>query len=262
VFAVRAKHDSEVARNAAAPAPAPALAAPTDQTAIDATAPAQSAATQASTDQTATASSPPPAVPPEVVSTPVAPSSPTSSNVAKNDAGTQPTDESKSAKAKAADRRIAKTRNTDDTTGTRVASAAPSNTRSADGSASNGSDSVKSNNVPAPSSNDVTSSVTAGALAETQQAPAQVGQETATSASPAAPSNEPIASDSQITTDVKSQIATAAPNSNVDVTTANGVVSLAGSVPSQDAVEQVRQAAERVAGVRHVDASALMVDNQ
>jgi hyperosmotically inducible protein len=61
---------------------------------------------------------------------------------------------------------------------------------------------------------------------------------------------------------VKSEIATAAPNSNVDVTTTNGVVALAGSVPNQDVVIQARQAAERVAGVKYVDASALMVSNQ
>jgi hyperosmotically inducible protein len=68
--------------------------------------------------------------------------------------------------------------------------------------------------------------------------------------------------DSQITAEVKSKIATAAPNSNVDVSTANGVVALAGSVPNQDAVEQARQAAQLVAGVRQVDTSALTVSNQ
>jgi osmotically-inducible protein OsmY len=61
---------------------------------------------------------------------------------------------------------------------------------------------------------------------------------------------------------VKSEIAAAAPNNAVDVTTSNGVVALAGSVSSQDAVDQARQAAQRVAGVKHVDASALTVSNQ
>ena len=78
----------------------------------------------------------------------------------------------------------------------------------------------------------------------------------------AATGNEPVASDSQITADVKSQIATAAPNSNVEVTTTNGVVALAGSASSQDAVEQAKQAAQRVAGVKHVDASGLTVSGQ
>jgi len=33
-------------------------------------------------------------------------------------------------------------------------------------------------------------------------------------------------------------------------------------VPTQDAIDQARQAAQRVAGVKYVDASALMVSNQ
>jgi hyperosmotically inducible protein len=61
---------------------------------------------------------------------------------------------------------------------------------------------------------------------------------------------------------VKSQIATATPNSNVEVTTTNGAVALAGSLPNQDAVDQARQAAQRVAGVKHVDASGLTISNQ
>jgi hyperosmotically inducible periplasmic protein len=70
------------------------------------------------------------------------------------------------------------------------------------------------------------------------------------------------ASDSQITADVKTEIATAAPDSNVIVTTNNGVVALAGSAPSQTEAEQAKQAAQRVAGIGHVDASGLMVINR
>jgi hypothetical protein len=62
VFAVRAKHETELARNA----PAPALAAPTDQNATEGAAAAQGAVAQTPTDQTATASSAPPPVPPAV----------------------------------------------------------------------------------------------------------------------------------------------------------------------------------------------------
>jgi osmotically-inducible protein OsmY len=61
---------------------------------------------------------------------------------------------------------------------------------------------------------------------------------------------------------VKSEIASATPSGNVDVTTTNGIVALAGSVPSQDNVDQARQAAQQVPGVKHVDVSALMVSNQ
>jgi len=90
----------------------------------------------------------------------------------------------------------------------------------------------------------------------------QAGQEAAVAAATTTTGADAVAPDSQITADVKSEIATAAPDSAVDVTTTNGVVALAGSVPSQEAVDQARQAAQRVAGVKHVDASALSVSNQ
>jgi hyperosmotically inducible periplasmic protein len=263
IFAVRAKHASELARNA----PSPALAAQTGQNAADATASAQSAAAPTPTDQTASSPSAPPAVPPVAAPPSVARTAPTTSNVAKDAAGTPPSDDSKPATSKGsdrADRHVAKTRTGGGTSGTRVASAANPNTSPALDSASKSTDSVKSSAelAPAASSSDAASSGPVGATADTQQAPAQTGQEAASSAGPAAMSNEPVASDSQITATVKSEIASAAPNSNVDVTTTNGVVALAGSVPSQAAVDQARQAAQRVAGVKHVDASALMVSNQ
>ena len=99
-------------------------------------------------------------------------------------------------------------------------------------------------------------------VASTETAPA-------TAATPdAAPPANPAASasggdaDNRITTDVKTQVAAAAPNSNVNVTTTNGVVALAGSVPSQDAANQAKQAAMRVEGVKTVDTSGLLVNNQ
>jgi hyperosmotically inducible protein len=93
-------------------------------------------------------------------------------------------------------------------------------------------------------------SAPAAATADPQSAPAQIGQQ----ATPA--------SDSQITAEVKTEIATAAPDSNVIVTTNNGVVALAGSAPSQTDAEQAKQAAQRVAGIGHVDASGLTVVNR
>jgi osmotically-inducible protein OsmY len=68
--------------------------------------------------------------------------------------------------------------------------------------------------------------------------------------------------DGQITAQVRSSIATLAPGSNIDVKAISGIVALAGSVPSQDVVEQARQAAQQVPGVKQVDTSALMVRNQ
>jgi osmotically-inducible protein OsmY len=61
---------------------------------------------------------------------------------------------------------------------------------------------------------------------------------------------------------VKSEIASAAPNSKVVVTTTNGAVSLVGSVPSQDAIVQASQAAQRTAGVKSVDSTGLFVSGQ
>jgi osmotically-inducible protein OsmY len=45
------------------------------------------------------------------------------------------------------------------------------------------------------------------------------------------------------------------------VTTTNGAVALAGSVPNQDALNQAKQAAQSVDGVKTVDTSALLVSN-
>lgn len=68
--------------------------------------------------------------------------------------------------------------------------------------------------------------------------------------------------DRQITAQVRSSIANLAPGSNVDVKAIGGIVELAGSVPSQDLLEQARQAAQQVPGVKQVDTSALLVRNQ
>ena len=68
--------------------------------------------------------------------------------------------------------------------------------------------------------------------------------------------------DGRITAQVRSSIASLAPGSNIDVKAMSGIVALAGSVPSQDVVEQARQAAQQVPGVRQVDTSALLVANR
>jgi len=79
-------------------------------------------------------------------------------------------------------------------------------------------------------------------------------------------STEPSASggemDGRIAEQVRSSIANVAPGSSIDVKAASGIVALAGSVPSQNVVEQARQAAQDIAGVKEVDTSALTVMNQ
>lgn len=68
--------------------------------------------------------------------------------------------------------------------------------------------------------------------------------------------------DGRITAQVRSSIASLAPGSNIDVKAMGGIVALAGTVPSPDVVEQARQAAQQVPGVRQVDTSALLVANR
>jgi BON domain len=79
------------------------------------------------------------------------------------------------------------------------------------------------------------------------------------SVAPADGSASGPATDGQITTQVRSAVAGLAPGGNIDVTATSGVVVLTGSVPSQDVVEQARQAAQQVVGVKQVDTSSLLV---
>ena len=76
----------------------------------------------------------------------------------------------------------------------------------------------------------------------------------------AGPSVKLAASDSQITTEVKSAIASdgVAKDASIGVTTTDGVVALTGSVPSQAAIEQVKDVAAKVKDVKRVDTSGLI----
>jgi osmotically-inducible protein OsmY len=71
----------------------------------------------------------------------------------------------------------------------------------------------------------------------------------------------PSGNDSQITADVKSEIAAVAPAGAIDVTTRDGVVELSGSVPSEEVINKALLAARNVADVRDVDVSALTISN-
>jgi hyperosmotically inducible protein len=74
-------------------------------------------------------------------------------------------------------------------------------------------------------------------------------------------STDPAASDSRITTEVKSQIAADSMSKDVDVgvITTNGVVVLSGTLATQDVIDHVKGVAEKVKDVKSVDASALKV---
>jgi hyperosmotically inducible periplasmic protein len=74
-------------------------------------------------------------------------------------------------------------------------------------------------------------------------------------------STEFAASDSQITTDVKSQFAgdSLSKDANIGVTTTHGVVALTGNLASQDAIDHVKDVAGKVKDVKSVDTSALIL---
>jgi hyperosmotically inducible protein len=74
-------------------------------------------------------------------------------------------------------------------------------------------------------------------------------------------STEFAGSDTQITTDVKSQIAgdSLAKDANIGVTTTHGVVALSGNLASQDAIDHVKDVAGKVKDVKSVDGSALIL---
>ena len=73
--------------------------------------------------------------------------------------------------------------------------------------------------------------------------------------------DEGAATDSRITTDVKSAIAgdSLGKDSSIGVTTTHGAVVLTGTAPTQSAIDQVKDVAGKVKDVKSVDASALIL---
>jgi hyperosmotically inducible protein len=89
---------------------------------------------------------------------------------------------------------------------------------------------------------------------------------TSDSTAPVTPANavrktERVVSDSWITTKVKSEILanSGTKGFKVSVKTRFKTVTLKGKLPSQDAIDQVKQIAEKVKGVKSVDTSGLSV---
>ena len=94
-----------------------------------------------------------------------------------------------------------------------------------------------------------------------QLAMSSVASRTATDAGDGATSNESADSDSRITTELKSQFAADSISKDVDigVTTTQGVVVLTGTLVTQDAIDHVKNVAEKVKDVKSVDASAMTI---
>ena len=78
---------------------------------------------------------------------------------------------------------------------------------------------------------------------------------------PVTKKTERVVSDSWITTKVKSEILanSVTKGFKVSVKTLHGTVMLDGKLPNQDAIDQVKQIAEKVKGVSSVDTSKLVV---
>jgi hyperosmotically inducible periplasmic protein len=76
-----------------------------------------------------------------------------------------------------------------------------------------------------------------------------------------ATSSEPTGSDSRITMELKSQFAADSISKDVDigVTTTQGVVVLTGTLVTQDAIDHIRNVAEKVKDVKSVDTSAMKI---
>jgi len=75
---------------------------------------------------------------------------------------------------------------------------------------------------------------------------------------------ERVASDSWITTKVKSELLVNSLTKGVDVKvkTLNGVVVLKGSLPNQEAINEAKNIAEKIEGVKSVNSSALTLDSK
>lgn len=232
--------------------------------AADRAAPAPDAAPQSSTDATTSQTSAPTAEPTAAAPTAAAPAAAAATDPATGDAGSgdgapSARDGSVAAKQRTgerANRRVAGARSGDRTARIQVASA------DADGAISAERSETNEALVPPPPVDDSARSPAGGSVGDTQRASDAPVQDAAAGVGAAGAGTAPVDPDRQITVAVKSEIDTAAPHSNVEVTTVNGVVALTGSVPTQDAVELTRLAAERVAGVKAVDSSALVVGNQ
>jgi hyperosmotically inducible protein len=145
----------------------------------------------------------------------------------------------------AGDRHLAKARisvGTSNSTATRNGSAVKSSEKPAAETLANTMDGVKSGDEP-----------TMPSAASRMPADAQEG----------VTSTWPATSDSSITTEVKSEISADSVSRDIDigVTTTNGVVVLTGTLATQDAIEHVKDVAEKVKDVKSVDISALKISN-
>jgi|GEM_PF-2918643 len=253
IFVVPAKPgvQNQVAHNA------PSLATSTDQTPPNSPAPTAAAPDQTAPDASAAAATAPVA-PPGVASPNDANENsassndtnvPKPSNARPHDAQARNHHEKESSSSHGDDRSI------------RLASADSVKKSSAPQNAS------RSDLEAARSDSSITPAPSPSAASDTVESSDNVPPSPKVEANPAsAQSDEGSASgsdmDGRITEEVRSSIASLAPGNTIDVKAMSGIVALAGTVPSQSVVEDARQAAQQIAGVKQVDTSALTVSNQ
>jgi hypothetical protein len=101
----------------------------------------------------------------------------------------------------------------------------------------------------------------AAATADSSEKPAAVANSSPADDQKVGTNLELAASDSQITTDVKSELASdsLSKDANIGVTTTRGVVALTGTLVSQSAIDHVKDVAGKAKDVKSVDASALIL---
>jgi len=122
------------------------------------------------------------------------------------------------------------------------------------------SDAASNSAATKPVAKTVANSVDQGKSADQLTTPSASGS-LPTDDQKAGTSTEFAASDNQITTDVKAEIAgdSLSKGANIGVITTHGVVVLTGSLTSQDAIDHVKVVAGKVKDVKSVDTSALIL---
>jgi hyperosmotically inducible periplasmic protein len=143
-----------------------------------------------------------------------------------------------------------------------TSAAASSSERLADATVASSMDGGNSVDVPTtPSAPPSGMAANVPEVAMTAEPAVSSTESVAPSSAPVASSIEPAASDTQITTAVKSEIAAdgSGEDARVGVSTTNGVVVLTGTLATQDAIDHIKGIAEKVQDVKSVDTSALKI---
>jgi hyperosmotically inducible protein len=165
----------------------------------------------------------------------------------------------------AGDRHVAKARSGDGTsklTSTGAGTAVDSSPTLPDATVASSMGDGKNVDLPAtPSAAPTGMAANAPEVAMSAEPAVSSSEAIASSPAPLSSNIAPAASDIQITTAVKSEIAAdgSSEDASVGVITTNGVVALTGSLATQEAINHLKGIAEKVQDVKSVDVSALKI---